>query len=215
MAQELTDLYRQVFDNNRRWVAEMKGKDASFFDELAKGQRPEILYVGCADSRVPANQVMGVDPGNVFVHRNVANLVLHTDMNLQSVLEYAVNHLRVKHIVVCGHTGCGGVKAAMQNADLPELNPWLRAIRDVYHAHLEELSALDEDARYDRLIRLNVEEQCRNVIRSASVQKRWASEALPEVHGWVFDLGSGLLEDLELDFSDELAGLKKVYGLDS
>ncbi|TNE84544.1 MAG: carbonic anhydrase [Deltaproteobacteria bacterium] len=208
------DIYDQVFENNRKWVEEMAGKDASFFTNLAKAQNPDFLYIGCADSRVPANVIMGVEPGNVFVHRNIANLVLHTDLNVQSVIEYAVTHLQVKHIVVCGHYGCGGVQAAMQSQDLGVLNPWLREIRDVYRQHYESLSTLDEHTRYKQLIELNVREQCINVIKTAAVQRQWIKNQFPTVHGWVYDLSNGLLKDLDLDFDDVLGKIRKVYHLD-
>ncbi len=208
-------LYEQVFENNRTWVAEMKGRDTSFFEKLSKAQTPDFLFIGCADSRVPANVVMGVEPGQVFVHRNIANLVVNTDVNCQSVIEYAVRHLHVKHIVVCGHYGCGGVAAAMQSQDLGILNPWLREIRDVYRGHMETLGALDADARYRRLVELNVREQCINVIKTASVQKHWLQHRYPTVHGWVYDLSTGLLNDLALDFDDVLERIREVYRLDA
>jgi carbonic anhydrase len=206
--------YEQVFENNRRWVEQNVEAKADFFGRLASGQAPDFLFIGCADSRVPANDLMGLDPGEVFVHRNVANLVVNTDLNAQSVIEYAVGHLNVKHIVVCGHSGCGGVKAAMQQADLGILNGWLREIRDVYRLHQAELDAIeDEDARYERLIALNVQEQCINVIKTAVVQKTYLSEGYPEVHGWVYDVGSGLLRDLEIPFEDILAKVREIYDL--
>ncbi|MFK7929045.1 MAG: carbonic anhydrase [Myxococcota bacterium] len=207
--------YVEVFENNRKWVAEMNARDGSFFDNLSKGQSPAFLYVGCADSRVPASTVMGVDPGNVFVHRNIANMVIHTDMNAQSVIEYAVTHLGVRHIVVCGHYGCGGVNAAMQLSDLGVLNPWLREVRDVYHSHVDELADMDEAARFKRLVELNVAAQCVNMIKNEAVQRRWAGGDELYVHGWVYDLKSGHLLDLNLDFSDEMAAARSLYRLNS
>jgi carbonic anhydrase len=212
-ADALKQTYDAVFARNKAWAAEKAASNADFFANLAKGQDPEFLFIGCADSRVPVAQVMGQGPGDVFVHRNVANLVLHTDMNIQSVIEYAVAHLGVRHIVVCGHSNCGGVKAAMTAADLGALNPWLREIRDVYAKHQEELEALDEHDRYVRLIERNVEEQCRNVIATSSVQAKWAKGDVPQVHGWVFHLETGLLQDLELDWSGERAAMQRVYDL--
>ena len=209
------DLYRQVFENNKKWVQDMRGKDAKFFENLAKEQNPDFLYIGCSDSRVPANVVMGVDPGAVFVHRNIANLVLHTDLNAQSVIEYAVVHLGVKHIVVCGHYGCGGVKAAMQSADLGILNPWLREVRDVYRLHQDSLDTMGEEERYRHLVELNVREQCINVIKTAAVQKQWLKYKAPQVHGWVYDLHDGYLKDLNLDFDDVLDRIRKLYHLDA
>ncbi len=207
-------IYDQVFENNRRWVEEMRTKEANFFEKLAKEQNPDFLYIGCSDSRVPANVIMGVDPGAVFVHRNIANLVLHTDLNVQSVIEYAVTHLHVKHIVVCGHYGCGGVKAAMQSADMGILNPWLREVRYVYRVYQDSLETLDAEARYRHLIELNVREQCVNVIKTAAVQKHWLQHQYPQVHGWVYDLHNGLLKDLNLDFADMLGRIRKVYCLE-
>lgn len=206
--------YDQVFENNKKWVESHKGQDASFFDELAKGQSPDYFYIGCADSRVPANEIMGLHPGDVFVHRNVANLVNNIDLNVMSCLNYAVGHLKVKHVVVCGHYGCGGVKAAMTPQDLGILNPWLRNIRDVYRLHQDELDAItDEDERYNRLVELNVEEQCFNVIKTAVVQKGYMENKYPEVHGWVFDLKTGLLKDLKIDFEGMLKRIQKIYDL--
>lgn len=206
--------YDQVFENNKKWVETHKGEDANFFDELAKGQSPDYLYIGCADSRVPANEIMGLAPGDVFVHRNVANLVNNIDLNVMSCINYAVEHLKVKHVVVCGHYGCGGVKAAMTPQDLGILNPWLRNIRDVYRLHQDELDAItDEHARYDRLVELNVEEQCFNVIKTAVVQKGYIANKYPIVHGWVFDLKTGLLKDLKIDFEGMLKRIQKTYDL--
>jgi carbonic anhydrase len=208
------ELYKQVFENNKRWVESKVAHDADFFEKLAKDQRPDFLYIGCSDSRVPANEIMGLEPGEVFVHRNIANLVVNTDLNVQSVIHYAVVHLLVKHIVVCGHYGCGGVKAAMMSKDLGLMNPWLRNIRDVYRLHQDELDAVPNlDERYDRLVELNVREQCINVVKVASVQKRYYHESYPTVHGWVYDLHNGLLKDLNLDMGHEVAKIAKIYDL--
>ncbi len=206
--------YQQIFENNRLWVASKLAQDKDFFERLAADQQPDFLYIGCSDSRVPANEIMGLEPGEVFVHRNVANLVVNTDLNVQSVIDFAVKHLQVRFIVVCGHYGCGGVKAAMQPKDLGLLNPWLRNIRDVYRLHQDELDALsDEKCRFNRLVELNVREQCINVVKIASVQKRYYSEGFPTVHGWVYDLHNGLLKDLNLDMEDEIAKIRKIYDL--
>ncbi|WP_086596173.1 carbonic anhydrase [Hymenobacter crusticola] len=206
--------YQQIFENNRRWVAEKAAIGPEFLNQLAADQAPDYLYIGCSDSRVTAEELMGVAPGQVFVHRNIANLVVNNDLNALSVLEYAVGHLQVKHIVVCGHYGCGGVKAAMQAKDLGLLNPWLRNIRDVYRLHHLELDAIaDSSARYDRLVELNVQEQCVNVIKSAVVQQQYLRRQLPVVHGWVFDLKTGLLKDLELDFEHILRDIQQIYDL--
>jgi carbonic anhydrase len=207
-------LYAQVFENNRSWVAERLAEDPRYFDELAKAQTPAFLYIGCADSRVPANTIMGLEPGDVFVHRNVANLVVHTDLNAQSVIEYAVAHLHVKHVVVCGHYGCGGVRAAMIPQDLGLLNGWLREVRDVYRLHADELDAIeDEDARYRRLVEWNTIEQARHVMKTAVLQRHYLRHGYPIVHAWVYDLHDGLLRDLDLDFEAELAHIRKIYAL--
>lgn len=206
--------YNSIFDNNRQWVASMKAKDADFFEKLAKDQTPDFLYIGCSDSRVPANEIMGLEPGDVFVHRNVANVVASIDLNVMSVINYAVAHLKVKHIIVCGHYNCGGVRAAMLPKDMGILNPWLRNIRDVYRLHQEELDGItDEHTRYNRLVELNVQEQAVNVIKTAVVQKSYLATQYPTVHGWVFDLKTGLLKDLNLDFPEILKNIQKIYDL--
>lgn len=207
--------YEKIFENNVAWVDEMKTKDPEFFVKLSREQKPDILFIGCADSRVPANQIMGLEPGQVFVHRNIANLVVNTDLNAHSVIEYAVNHLEVKEIVVCGHYGCGGVNAAMQSKDLGVLNGWLREIRDVFRTHKRELLEIEDvPTRFRRLVQLNVQEQCLAVIKTASVQKRFREFGFPRVHGWAYDLGTGLIEDLEIPFEEILAGIREIYALD-
>jgi carbonic anhydrase len=206
--------YEQIFEKNRKWVADMLAKDADFFEKLASDQTPDYLYIGCSDSRVPANEIMGLEPGDVFVHRNVANLVNNTDLNVLAVINFAVKHLHVKHIIVCGHYNCGGVKAAMQPKDMGLLNPWLRTIRDVYRMHAAELDAItDEQKRYNRLVELNVIEQATNVIKTASVQKSYQKNNYPIVHGWVFDLHSGILIDLNINFKEILKDIQKIYDL--
>ncbi len=208
------DKYQQIFENNKRWVADKKASDNEFFEHLSQGQNPEFLYIGCSDSRVTAEEMMGLDPGEVFVHRNIANVISNTDLNAMSVIEYAVAHLGVQHIVVCGHYFCGGVKAAMQASDLGLLNPWLRNIRDVYRLHRKELDAItDDDKRYKRLVELNVEEQCINVIKTAVVQKAYVKSGFPVVHGWVFDVGTGKLIDLNIDFQEKLKDIQSIYNL--
>jgi carbonic anhydrase len=209
------DKYEEVFENNRKWVEENIGRDPDFFNRLASNQDPAFLFIGCADSRVPANEIMGLSPGEVFVHRNVANLVVNTDINAQSVIEYAVSQLDVEHIIVCGHYGCGGVAAAMQQEDLGLLNGWLREIRDVYRLYKQELNAIeDQDARYRRLVELNVQEQSVNVIKTAAVQKTYLSTGHPRVHGWVYDISNGLLRDLEIPFDEILAKIQEIYRLE-
>ncbi|KAJ5897885.1 carbonic anhydrase [Penicillium tannophilum] len=203
-----------IFKNNREWALEKARADPVFFEKLADGQAPNYLYIGCSDSRVPANEIMGLEAGEVFVHRNIANLVPNLDLNVMSVINYAVRHLHVKHIIVCGHYNCGGVKAALTPADLGILNPWLRNIRDVYRLHEKELDQIaDESARYNRLIELNVEESCRNVIKTAAFQQSYLEHGYPMVHGLVFDLRDGLLKDLKFDFEGTLEGVKKIYSL--
>jgi carbonic anhydrase len=173
-----------------------------------------IRYIGCSDSRVPANEIMGLEAGEVFVHRNIANLVPNTDLNVMSVINYAVRHLHVKHIIVCGHYNCGGVQAALNPADMGLLNPWLRNIRDVYRLHETELDAIKETKeKYNRLIELNVIESCRNIVKTAAVQQSYQEHQFPIVHGFVFDLHDGLLKDLKVDFEEMLQGIKKIYNL--
>jgi carbonic anhydrase len=206
--------YNQIFENNRQWVAQRTAADPTFFDHLAQDQKPGWLWIGCADSRVPANEITGLDVGDLFVHRNIANLVPNTDLNSQSVIQYAVGTLGVDHVVVCGHYGCGGVKAAMQAADLGLLNPWLRNIRDVYRMHAAELNVIeDQTERTNRLVEFNVIEQCRNVLKMAVVQKRYLKGGTPQVHGWVYDLHDGLLKDLNIDTGALLEELRAIYAL--
>jgi carbonic anhydrase len=206
---------RKVFANNRRWVEAKRAEDADYFTRLSSGQKPPFLYIGCSDSRVPANEIMGLAPGDLFVHRNVANLVVNTDLNAHTVIEYAVTQLEVDHIVVCGHYGCGGVKAAMEPKDLGLLNGWLREVRDVYRLHRSELNAIgDEAARYARLVELNVQEQCIHVMKTASVQKQYLKRGYPIVHGWVFDLADGLLKDLQIPFDAIREEIREIYRLE-
>ncbi len=206
--------YDEIFENNRQWMASKTAADKQFFEKLAEEQNPDYLYIGCSDSRVPTNEIMGLDAGDVFVHRNIANLVNNVDLNVMSVINYAVRHLGVKHIIVCGHYNCGGVKAAMQPSDLGLLNPWLRNIRDVYRLHRQELDAIEDDhARYNRLVELNVQEQCVNVIKTAAVQQAYVQNGYPTVHGWVYDLYTGKLIDLKIDFEGILHNIQEIYDL--
>jgi carbonic anhydrase len=210
----LQQTHDRVFDHNRAWAAEQRQKDPEFFAKLSAGQSPEYLWIGCSDSRIPAEQISGLGPGEAFIHRNIANLVVNTDLNVMSVIEYAVCHLHVKHIIVCGHYGCGGVKAAMTPKDLGLLNPWLRNIRDVYRLHEKELDSIrDEPARYNRLVELSVREQCRNVIKTAAVQQSYAKNQYPVVHGWVFGFEDGLLKDLKINHKEMLQSIQKIYNL--
>jgi len=202
----------QIFENNRHWVAMKLEDDPAYFKNLAQGQDPDILYIGCSDSRATAEQLMGVDPGDVFVHRNIANVVPNTDLNALSAINYAVNQLSVEHIVVCGHYQCGGVKAAMQSVDQEMLNPWLCNIRDVARLHETELTELDENERYDRLVELNVQEQCINLLKIASVQDAILANKLA-IHGWVFDIRSGKILDQEINFDEIWKDIGEVYSL--
>lgn len=204
---------KAIFTRNRSWISERLEKDPSYFDNLAQGQNPTILYIGCSDSRVTAEEMMGLGPGDAFVHRNIANMVPNNDLSAMSVIEYAVAHLEVDHIIICGHYGCGGVKAAMQSADLGLLNPWLRNIRDVYRMHKADLEAItDEEARYKRLVEFNVQEQAVNVLKAAVVQRAARRRGIT-VHGWVFDLASGRIIDLEIDFKGILDGISEIYSI--
>lgn len=187
----------QLIENNRDWARRMTERDAGYFSRLADHQSPEYLWIGCSDSRVPANQIVGLDPGEVFVHRNIANVVVHSDFNCLSVLEFAVEVLQVKHVIVCGHYGCGGVKAAGQNHHLGLIDNWLRHIRDVRQKHEAALSEItDEGKRNDRLCELNVIEQVRNVCHTTVTQKAWGEGRELSVHGWIYSVGDGLLQDL-------------------
>lgn len=202
---------KQIFENNSKWIAKQLQTDENYFEKLAKGQSPEFLNIGCYDSRVSAEELMGLQPGEVFVHRNIANMIPNTDLNSMFVFNYAVMHLKVNYIIVCGHYGCGGVKATMQQSDLGLLNPWLRNIRDVYRIHRKELELItNEEEKYKRLVELNVQEQCINVIKTAEVQKANSQRNL-KVYGWVFDIHTGKLVDLNIDFDAILKNIMAIY----
>jgi carbonic anhydrase len=188
--------FERLLLENKAWAAEQLNKDPEFFKRLADLQSPEVLWIGCSDSRVPANQITGTEPGEIFVHRNVANLVINTDVNVLSVLDYAVNYLKVKHVIVCGHYGCGGIKAAATKSDFkPVLNMWLRNIKDVYRLHRKELDDIqDMQLREDRLVELNVQEQVYNLAKTSIVQRCWRQENRPDLHGWVYGLKDGLIK---------------------
>lgn len=208
------DPYKKMLENNRKWAADLKANQPEYFTDLASGQSPETLFIGCSDSRVPANSIIGLPPGDVFVHRNVGNLVHNADMNILSTVDFAVSHLKVRRIVVCGHTLCGGVKAAMEARDMGVLNPWLRQIRDVYRLHFDHLESIeDEDTRFTRLIELNVQEQCVNILKYIAVQKAILQNPNFSVHGWVFDVRTGLIKDLEIDVRQILKEIGKIYAL--
>ena len=188
--------YEKLLLENKAWAAKKVAEDPEFFDRLAHLQTPEFLWIGCSDSRVPANEITGTQPGEIFVHRNVANLVINTDVNVLSVLDFAVNHLKVKHVIICGHYGCGGIKAATTKNDFkPVLNMWLRNIKDVYRLHREELDGIkEEESRTDRLTELNVKEQILNLAKTSIIQRAWKNEQRPDLHGWVYGLNDGLIK---------------------
>ena len=204
-------IFEKILEENKTWIEEHLRLDPNYFKDLSKGQSPEILYIGCSDSRVTAEEMMGANPGEVFIHRNIANLVVNSDLNIMSVINYAVAHLKVQHIVVCGHYYCGGVKSALESTDLGIINLWLRNIQDVYRLHKEELNAiLDEEARYKRLVELNVQEQCVNLLKTLDVQQAYRERGI-DIHGWVFDVHTGKLIDLKIDFVKILKGLSDIY----
>lgn len=199
--------YKKLIDNNREWVEKRLSQDPNYFTNLAKGQQPPVLWIGCADSRVPANELIGAQPGEVFVHRNIANMVIHTDMNMLSVLDYAVNALKVKHVIVCGHYGCGGIKAAMGNQHIGVIDNWIRHIKDVYRFHHNELDKImNEEKRFDRFVELNVKEQVYDLAKTSIVQSAWENKQELHIHGWVYEIGTGLVKDLNINFNnnDEL-----------
>ncbi len=186
--------YQKLLEENKNWAADQVARDPEYFSRLLDIQQPEFMWIGCSDSRVPANELTGSQPGEIFVHRNVANMVVHTDLNMLSVLQYAVEVLKVKHIIVCGHYGCGGVRAAMTQTSLGLINKWLRNIKDVYRIHREEVDAIeDETKRSNRLVELNVREQVMNLAKTSIVQAAWKSENRPDLHGWVYDLHDGVI----------------------
>jgi len=187
--------YERLLSENKAWAKRKLADDPAYFDRLSHLQTPEFLWIGCSDSRVPANEITNTQPGEIFVHRNVANMVVHTDVNLLSVLDYAVTHLKVKHVIVCGHYGCGGIKAAMTNHDYKQvLNMWLRNIKDVYRLHREELDSFtDEENKFDRLVELNVQEQVMHLAKTSIIQRAWKNEQRPDLHGWVYGLKDGII----------------------
>ena len=189
--------YKKLLLSNKAWASERLEVDEHYFDDLSKDQNPLFLWIGCADSRVPAEEITHADPGEIFVHRNVANMVVHTDMNLLSVLQYAVEVLKIRHIIVCGHYNCGGVKAAMTNKDFGLINKWLRNIKEVYEKHYEELQAIEnEQSRFNAMVELNVKEQIQNLAKTTIVQKAWKNSQLPHLHGWVFDIHKGEIKEV-------------------
>jgi carbonic anhydrase len=208
-----TPAYEQLFENNRLWVESELAADPDHFERLAAGQSPDYLFIGCSDSRVNANEMVGMRSGQMFIHRNIANLVVHTDMNLMSVLQFAVEVLEVQHVIVCGHYGCGGVAAAVDGSYHGLIDKWLRTIKDVYRIYHVELDAIaDPVQRHQRLVELNVREQVYRVCSTSFVQRRWGAAMGEHVHGWVYDLRHGLLTDLDIDPADEPA--RSIYELD-
>ncbi|MCI0751641.1 MAG: carbonate dehydratase [Flammeovirgaceae bacterium] len=209
------EIYKALLEGNRKWVQKKLEEDPHFFEELSKGQNPQILWIGCSDSRVPANEITGTRPGEIFVHRNIANMVVHSDMNLLSVLDYAVNILKVKHVIVCGHYGCGGVRAAMLNEQYGLVDNWIRFIKDVYRTHQHELEAIhDEELRFNRFVELNVVEQVFDLTKTTIIQNAWRERNAPVVHGWVYSLKTGIIKDLNVSFgsSQELPTIYRING---
>ncbi len=199
----MEDFYKKILDNNKEWVETNLAKDPNYFRDLSSGQNPPLLWIGCSDSRVPANEITGTRSGEVFVHRNIANLVVHTDINMLSVLDYAVNALKVKHVLVCGHYGCGGVKAAMGNESIGIIDNWIRNIKDVYRVNKDELNEIEnEEEKFNRLVELNVKEQVFNLAKTSIVQNAWNNGQELHLHGWVYGLNSGYVTDLNVNFSN-------------
>lgn len=209
----MTDFYKKILDNNKTWVESQLALDQDYFKDLAKGQSPHLLWIGCSDSRVPANEIIGAKPGEVFVHRNIANMVVHSDMNMLSVLDYAVNVLKVKHVLVCGHYGCGGVKAAMGNDSIGIIDNWIRHIKDVYRLHNEYLDSIEnEEDRFNTFVEINVKEQVYDLAKTSIVQSAWRSGQELTLHGWAYGLNSGYVTDLDVNISSN-QDLDEVYRL--
>lgn len=209
----MPDFYKKILENNKKWVEGILLEDPDYFKRLAEGQQPPLLWIGCADSRVPANQIIGAQPGEVFVHRNIANMVIHSDMNMLSVLDYAVNVLKVEHVIVCGHYGCGGIKAAMTNNSIGLIDNWIRHIKNIYRLHKNELDAIeDEEKRFDRFVELNVVEQVFDLAKTSIVQGAWKNDQKLHLHGWAYGVGSGIVKDLNVNVSNE-SQLDEVYQL--
>ena len=207
--------YSKIFEENRLWVERKTQANPEYFTNLAKGQKPEFLWIGCADSRVPANEVTGTEPGDIFVHRNIANMVVHTDMNMLSVLDYAVNVLEIKHVIVCGHYGCGGINAALGNQQVGLIDNWLRNIKDVYRMHKEEVDSItDPLKKSNRMVELNVQEQVYNLTKTSIIQNAWAKGKFLQVHGIVYDIANGILQDLGLTVGDNRE-MDEVYKFDT
>ena len=209
----MSDFYKKILDNNKKWVENKLAKSPNYFKNLADGQNPPLLWIGCSDSRVPANEIIGAEPGEVFVHRNIANMVVHSDMNMLSVLDYAVNALKVKHVIVCGHYGCGGVKAAMGNSSIGIIDNWIRHIKDVYRFHQKELDAIEnKKERFNKFVEINVKEQVMDLAKTSIVQNAWKNGQELSLHGWVYGLNDGYVTDLGVNFSCD-KDLDDVYQL--
>jgi carbonic anhydrase len=209
----MSDFYEKILENNKVWVEKQLAIDPSYFNDLSKGQNPPLLWIGCSDSRVPANEIIGAKPGEVFVHRNIANMVIHSDMNMLSVLDYAVNVLKVKHVLVCGHYGCGGVKAAMGNDSIGIIDNWIRHIKDTYRLHNVYLDSIDDpEERFNKFVELNVKEQVFDLAKTSIVQSAWKNGQQLSIHGWVYGLNSGFVTDLGVNFSSN-DDLDSVYQL--
>ncbi|MQP52584.1 MULTISPECIES: carbonate dehydratase [unclassified Flavobacterium] len=209
----MSDFYKKILENNKKWVEDKLAISPEYFNNLADGQQPPLLWIGCSDSRVPANEIIGAEPGEVFVHRNIANMVVHSDMNMLSVLDYAVNALKVKHVIVCGHYGCGGVKAAMGNSSIGIIDNWIRHIKDVYRFHQKYLDSIsDEKERFNKFVELNVKEQVMDLAKTSIVQNAWKNGQELSLHGWVYGLNSGYVTDLGVNFSCD-KDLDDVYQL--
>jgi carbonic anhydrase len=209
----MSDFYKKILDNNKAWVEATLAIDPNYFQHLAKGQTPPLLWIGCSDSRVPANEIIGAKPGDVFVHRNIANMVIHSDMNMLSVLDYAVNVLKVKHVIVCGHYGCGGIKAAMGNDSIGIIDNWIRHIKDVYRLHHTYLdSIINEEERFNAFVELNVKEQVFDLAKTSIVQSAWRHGQDLTLHGWAYGLNSGFVTDLDVNLSSD-KNLDEVYQL--
>lgn len=210
-----SEKYNKIFELNKEWVANKNKEDKNYFVNFVESQSPDFLYIGCSDSRVPANTITGLEVGDLFVHRNIANIVSSNDLNIQSVIQYAVELLKVKHIVVCGHYGCGGVQAALKQETFGLLDNWLRNIRDVYRIYYNDLITLSsEEKKLDRLVELNVIEQCKNIIKTSYVQKSYIQNGFPTVHGWIYNMKNGELVDMNIDFENTLKEVQKVYKLE-
>ncbi|MBF4518180.1 carbonate dehydratase [Flavobacterium sp. ANB] len=212
----MKEFYKQILENNKKWVEDSLAKDPNYFADLAKGQTPPLLWIGCSDSRVPANEIIGAKPGEVFVHRNIANMVVHSDMNMLSVLDYAVNVLKVKHVIVCGHYGCGGVKAAMGNMSVGIIDNWIRHIKDEYRLHDKYLNSIeDETERFNAFVEVNAKEQVYNLAKTSIVQSAWKNGQDLMLHGWVYGLNSGFVTDLNVTIAsnDELDDVYQLSNL--